>query len=154
MKLFSRNLPSVALVVLFLAVAASAAAASVIPKQLVPEACTLAAIRADAGGCTICHLAVLTMNLTNFLVLALALPAAVLLTAIGGITLLISGGSPKLVTQGKTTLTYTFGGLLIVLLAWLAVDTIIKVITLDQRNFRGTFGRPWYQLPIDQCNIR
>lgn len=129
------------------------AAAGLIPDQIVPKECTLGAIRSGSSGCTVCHLGVVAINITQFLMFAIALPAAALLIAIGGITLLVSGGSETAIKRGKQTLTYAITGLLIIFLAWLGVDTIIKVLTSNQQSFRGTFG-PWHQLPVESCGIK
>ena len=129
------------------------AGAAIIPEQIVPQECTLGAIRSGSSGCTVCHLGVVAINITQFLMFAVALPAAALLVAIGGITLLVSGGSETTIKRGKQTLTYAITGLLIIFLAWLGVDTIIKILTLGQESFRGALG-PWHQLPVGSCGIR
>lgn len=131
-----------------------AADARLFPKQIVPQECTLGAIRSTPGGCTVCHIGVMTMNLTTTLMYAIAIPAAGLLAAIGGITLLVSGGSETLHKQGVQTLTYAVSGILIVFLAWIAVDTIMKTLTLGKDQFVGALGQPWYQLPVNQCGIK
>ena len=127
--------------------------AKLIPDQLVPKECTLNAISTKFGGCTVCHLGALIINITNFLMYGIALPSAALMVAVGGITILVSGSSETLLKRGKQTLTYAVGGILIVFLAWIAVDTIIKTLTLGGTNFRGTFG-PWQQLPVETCDIK
>ncbi len=129
------------------------AAAPAAAGGLIPDACTLGAMGANPGGCTICHLGVLVINITSFLIKFVAIPLAGLLIAIGGITLLISGGSESMVKRGKQTLTYSIAGIAIVLLAWLAVDTIIKVLTAGDENFTGTFG-PWHDFPAEKCGIK
>ncbi len=128
---------------------------------LVPEACL-----AGGSGCTICHLGILTINITNFLMKNVAFPATILLVAVGGIMLLISGPSEERRTMGKKILTSTVTGLLIIMLAWLGVDTLIKVLTGSFKfggepgslftNFKssaGNFG-PWSRLPIEKCGIQ
>ncbi|OHA09195.1 MAG: hypothetical protein A3B37_01490 [Candidatus Sungbacteria bacterium RIFCSPLOWO2_01_FULL_59_16] len=118
---------SFALIALVLLVALPASA------QIVPPEC-----RADraAKDCTICHIGILVINLTRFLMETIAFPVAALLIAAGGIMLLISGPSEQRRTQGKKILTSTVVGILIVLLAWLAVDTTIKIVT-GKLDFSG-----------------
>ena len=80
---------------IFLAVAAGVVIA-VLPvfivladAGIVPDACRLG----NAGPCTICHLGVLVINFTKFLMYTIAFPSAVLLIIIGGLTLSVSGPS-------------------------------------------------------------
>lgn len=111
--------------------------------------------------CTICHLGVLIINLTKFLMQSIAFPASVLLIAIGGIVIMTAGPSEERVTTGKKILTNTIVGLLIVMLAWLAVDTIIKILT-GTIDFSGPPGSlftnltvkfgPWNQIDPATCS--
>ena len=115
--------------------------------HIIPTECQYAAIQANSSSCTLCHLGAVVINLTNFLAYYIAFPATVLLIAIGGIMLLIAGPSEERQRKGKEILTATVIGLVIVLLAWLTVDTLIKVLvgppgSLSATNFIGTFG-PW-----------
>ncbi len=126
------------------------------PQYIVPDACRGANITkpAEQGGCTICHIAILAINITRFLMVAVAIPAVGLLVAIGGIMLLISGGSETMVTRGRNILKYAIGGALVVFLAWLAVDTLIKLLVgPGQKGFIGALG-PWNQVPIERCEIK
>lgn len=155
MPLRTRSAKKIFLALLISGMPTSAVAA------LIPTACL-----AGGSGCTICHLGVLTINITNFLMKSIAFPAAILLVAVGGIMLLISGPSEQRRTMGKKILTSTIIGLLIVMLAWLGVDTLIKVLTGSFKfggepgslftNFNssaGNFG-PWNRLPIEKCGIQ
>lgn len=94
------------------------------------------------------------MNFTEFLMYTIAFPAAVLLFAIGGILLLVFGGSEDKRVLGKKMLTNTLIGLLIVMLAWLGVDTIIKVLTLGRNAFISDGGiGPWNRLDPSDCPL-
>lgn len=140
--------------VFLLAIPATTAAA------IIPPEC-----RFGGSGCTICHMAVGIINLTNFLMKDIAFPAAVLLVTVGGIMLLVSGPSEPRRTLAKQILTSTVIGLIIILLAWIGVDTIIKVLTGSfnfggepgslLKNFTAATGRfgPWNQIPIEQCKL-
>lgn len=130
-------------------------------EPLVPAECRL-----GGSGCTLCHIAVLAINITDFLMKSIAFPAAVLLLVIGGLTLLISGASDERRTLGKKILTSTIVGLIIVMLAWLGVDTIIKVLTGSfdfggepgslfvnfMDRFSANFG-PWNGVDPSSCPL-
>lgn len=127
---------------------------------IIPEACRFEAITQNPGGCTICHMAVGTIRLTNFLMTSVALPLAALLFAAGGFMLLISGGSEQRWTLGKNILTSTLIGVIIVFVAWLGVDTIIKVLTGAAAGETGSLFRnlplwfaPWNEVPISACKL-
>jgi len=120
---------------------------------IVPAACRLGSTET----CTLCHFGILVMNLTNFLIENIAFPATVLLVAIGGIVITTAGPSPTRQTLGKTILTNTLIGILIVMLAWLGVDTIIKVLTgnistASTAQFVGTLG-PWNRVDPAGCRL-
>ncbi len=106
--------------------------------------------------CNICYLGVLVINLTNFLIEMIAFPVATLLITAGGLVLLTSGPSEERRKMGKSMVTNTVIGLVIVLLAWIAVDTTIKILTGEARQFvsdpSGTFG-PWNVINPEKCGI-
>lgn len=101
--------------------------------------------------CTFCDLGVLVVNLTKFMMENVVIPAAALLIVAGGILILISGPSEERLKLGKEIITKTIVGAVIVLLAWLMVDTTIKVLTVGGRQFRGVAG-PWHELTSDACS--
>lgn len=138
-------------VAMLLLTSAWPAAAGLYPKQIVPEACSLKSVRANIESCTLCHIGVMAINLTNFLMFAVAIPLVGLLTAVAGIVMLTAGGSEQRITKGRNILINVIIGALIVFLAWLAVDTIIKVLT-GQESFRGTFG-PWHEINPQNCPL-
>lgn len=100
--------------------------------------------------CTFCDLGVLVVNLTKFMMENVVIPAAALLIVSGGILILISGPSEDRLKLGKDIITKTIVGAVIVLLAWLMVDTAIKVLTVGGRQFKGVAG-PWNELTNDAC---
>lgn len=100
--------------------------------------------------CTLCDLGVLVINLTNFLMKTVAVPAVGLLVVIGGIMLLISGPSEERLKLGKTIITRAVVGAIIVLFAWVIVATTIKLLTGGTSLLRNK-PLPWNQLPA--CNI-
>lgn len=116
--------------------------------------------------CNLCYIGVAIMNLTDFLLYYVALPATALLIAAGGIILLIAGPSENLHTLGKNILTSTIIGIIIVLAAWIIVDTVIKVLTVKDfnltgepgslfKNFTGNTGGfgPWNKIDPTNCSL-
>lgn len=105
--------------------------------------------------CSICHFGALAINITNFMMYYVALPATALLVAIGGIMLLIAGPSETLRTRGKEILKATIIGILIVFLAWLLVDTMIKIVTNDWSEGAGSLLMeqlgPWNKFDVEAC---
>lgn len=105
--------------------------------------------------CSICHFGALAINLTNFLMYYVALPVTALLVAIGGIMLLIAGPSETLRSRGKDILKATIIGILIVFLAWLLVDTLIKILTNDWSEGVGSLLTeqlgPWNNFNVEAC---
>lgn len=88
--------------------------------------------------CEPCHIFSLVQNIYNWLILpppqgsALVIAISILMFAYGGFLMLMPGvGGEKSVamyTKGKKVLTNTLIGILIVFLAWLVIDTIIKAL--------------------------
>lgn len=132
---------------LALAMVASPAAAGLIPTQIVPEACSI-----GGSGCTLCHLGALAINLTNFLMFAIAIPAVGLMAVIGGFIWMTAGGSPAQVERGRKILTATVVGAAIVFLAWLGVDTFFKVFAGGPGFAIEGLG-PWNEFPVKNCKL-
>lgn len=139
------------------AIAASAQAGPPIgPKgPIVPPECRYENIKGNITGCTLCHIAILVINLSNFSIYWIALPATALLVAAGGMFLLTSAESEERRTLGKRILTDTMIGLAIVLLAWMTVDTTIKLLT-GSISFGAPAGElidafgPWNKIEISE----
>lgn len=121
--------------------------------------------------CQPCHIFVLGQNILNFLWWGLSIPIATLMLAYGGFLMMLPGGigevvtlgtggekSVKQINKGKKVLTNTLIGILIVFFAWLAIDTIIKVVAGQNLGSGATakvlgpkgFG-PWNKIP---CEIK
>jgi len=77
--------------------------------------------------CTWCDFGQLAKNIIDFLVY-LVFPLAAIMIVVGGITIMTAGGSTERVAKGKEMVTAAVVGLLIALLAWLIIDTIIKML--------------------------
>ncbi|MBI4132767.1 MAG: hypothetical protein HY473_01550 [Candidatus Sungbacteria bacterium] len=128
------------------------AAAVALPAwaQIVPPEC-----RIGGSGCTLCHIGVLAINITEFMIYRVAFPLTALLIAAGGLILLTAGTSESRITLGKKILTNTLIGIIIVLLAWLAVDTVIKVLTGGNQLVSDPLGKlgPWNKLDPTGCPL-
>ncbi len=91
--------------------------------------------------CTICDFYQLVKTLTDFL-LIIIVPLAILALAVGGIYLLAAGGRESWVSRGKEIIWSAVIGVLIALVAWIAVNTIMSLL-IDP----VTFPLPWNQFP-------
>lgn len=91
--------------------------------------------------CNLCHLVTMGSRIVNWLVVVLTVVGIVAL-AYAGFRLVISGGNPTAKDQAKALLVNVIVGYLLVLSAWLIVDTIMKVLTDDNI---GDFG-PWNRM--------
>lgn len=90
--------------------------------------------------CTVCHIATLAQNiLTTGIYIAVFL-SAILFVWAGGLYL-TSAANPGGVTKAKTLFFNVIVGLLIILGAWLIVDTLMRVLTDAPRKFG-----PWNSL--------
>ena len=95
----------------------------------------------EDGGCqSICDLVQLAQNILNDGVILATFLAAILF-AWAGARMLAAGGDTKVISSAKKTFGAVFIGFVIVLTAWLIVDTIMKAFT-DQGS---DFG-PWNEI--------
>ncbi|MBI2055698.1 MAG: hypothetical protein HYT42_02290 [Candidatus Sungbacteria bacterium] len=108
--------------------------------------------RAGMPDCNLCFLGVLVLNLTKFMMYAIAIPAVGLMVLVGGGMMVVSGGSDTMIKKGKSILTKTVAGALIVFLAWLFVDVTIKTFTGGEQRFLGAIG-PWNEVPTSACRL-
>jgi hypothetical protein len=93
--------------------------------------------------CTVCDLFALLGNITNFILKDVMPPLAGLLFLVGGIMMVAAGGSEERFKKGKTILTNTLIGVVIILAAWVVINTLIT--TLGQAY---NFGSLHYN-PVD-----
>jgi len=106
-----------------------------------PEAC-------KCGLCDFLYLFILLANWGMGIMGAVALLAFVA----GGVMWLISGGNQNLITKGKAILTGTIKGIIIILCAYLIINTLISTFTGAEGQF---YTKPsqlniWYNV----CNIK
>lgn len=93
----------------------------------------------DGVDCSACNVVDLANRVITWLVGVLFMVFAVL-AAIAGIKLVTSGGNPGALTAAKDGLVNAIVGLLIILAAWIVVDTLMRGLNVtDQRG--GPF--PW-----------
>lgn len=115
--------------------------------KLVPECSNL-----SIGGksvtqvCTICDLFKLIQNILNFAWIYITFPLAALMLAVGGFMMLVPGLSGEKgsgsYSKGKKIITNALLGIVIVFMAWLGIDTVMKAMHGFQYNEGGGFG-PW-----------
>ena len=102
---------------------------------LVPETCNV-----DGGCQSICDLAQLVQNILNDAVILSTFMAAILF-AWAGARMLMAAGNPKQIGKAKKTFSAVFIGFVMILTAWLIVDTIMKTFTDQSSNFG-----PWNKI--------
>jgi len=86
-------------------------------------------------GCDLCVFLKLVENIINFM-LYVIFPLAVIFIVYGGFMIMVSAGSPERLKRGREIITTAVIGLAIALIAWLAVSTVIQVIS-------GNSWQPW-----------
>lgn len=92
--------------------------------QLVPAACE------NGIGCNLCHFVELANNVVKWLIGILSVIFGVLFF-IAGFGMITSGGNSGKLEDAKKSLTNALVGFLIVLSAWLIVDTLLKAMLPD-----------------------
>lgn len=125
--------------------------------KLVPECSNL-----SVGGktvtqvCTICDLFKLIQNILNFAWIYITFPVAALMLAIGGFMMLMPGLSGEKgsgsYSKGKKIITNALLGVVIVFMAWLGIDTIMKAVHGFQYNEGGGFG-PWNAIQCESGTL-
>jgi len=92
----------------------------------------------DAPDCKLCHLWLLASNIINFVVFTLVIPIAILLFVGAGVLFLVSGGNENRIGLAKSVFTNTIIGTMIIFLAWLIVETLLKSIVGSQGTNEAT----------------
>jgi hypothetical protein len=88
-----------------------------------------------AGGCTLCDGIKVTQNIIQML-FELAIPVATAMIAWGAFVFMTAGGSDERVKKGRQIMTSAVIGLVVVLGAWIIINTMLHLLT-GQANF------PW-----------
>ena len=111
----------------------------------------------ESAPCTLCHLFVLFKRIVDFLTVNVVFPLTVLMFVVGGVIFLTAAGSPERITQGRNILTTAAIGLIIMLIAWLIVNTVLVSTTtghLPRPGEVGTIlGKPWNKIECPVVKI-
>ena len=94
--------------------------------------------------CNICHAAEMGQNIINFLIRTVVPALAILIAAWGGFEMITAGGSETRYQSGRARLTKVVVGVLIVLVAWIAVNFFLY--TFFKEEIIGT----WYSF---DCSV-
>ena len=86
-----------------------------------------------ATGCQACHLTQLVQNIINFIV-GISITLAILLVAWAGFLYFSSGARPDNINKGKDVLKNTAIGFLVVISAWIIVNTLLYTL-LDKKQY-------------------
>lgn len=99
--------------------------------QLVPRIC-----EAKIGGCDICDIVLIFTNVANIVGGALG-GMALLMFIVGGFMFIFSSGNEQRIETGRKILTGTVVGVLIVFLAWMGVNYIVRTVYYAGYNAGG-----------------
>ena len=99
----------------------------------------------DGVDCQACHIALLGQRIINWLITTMTFVIAIVFV-FGGFQMVTSGGDSSAVSSARQKMTNAIVGLLIMLLAWLLVDTVLKLLVNEQK-LNGV-GQPWSEI---QC---
>lgn len=89
--------------------------------------------------CQACHLVILADTIIDFLITISAAIGAILF-ALAGLKMATSGGNETAVSDAKKSMTNIVIGFIILLAAWLIVDTIMKTFAVGDSRF-GTWNK-------------
>ena len=98
----------------------------------------------NSTGCQACSLAQLVQNIINFII-GLSIPVAAALFAWAGILYFTSAGDTRKRQQAKDIFKNAFIGFIIIITAWLVINTLLNVI-FSQGVFKGG---SWFKI---QCS--
>jgi len=101
--------------------------------------------------CQLCHIFVLVQNILNIFLFPFVPIIGALLLVIGGFLFFVGGASPAQVGRGRTIITATLIGIVIIYTSWLLVNTFLGFIGVS--SFTGFFNDPatsqeegWWQI--------
>ncbi len=122
----------------------------IIVGSLIPDT-TLAqgiGVPCDGPDCNFCHFITLANNVIAWLIGVLAVVFGAMIFA-AGFGLVTSGGNPSKLEEAKKNMTNALIGIIIVLAAWLIVDTLLKATLPEGRTTVG----PWNQVQCEQSQL-
>ncbi len=125
----------------------------VVLPLLPTQAQAVGLVQCGAAGqpaCRLCDIFVLINTIINFFLFptqqnngfAVVPILAMVFLTVGGVFLLVGGGNAKLLSQGRTILTATIVGLIIVYAAWLFVEFLMQSIGVASWTGLGK----WWQI--------
>ncbi len=94
----------------------------------IPEFATAALVTCSGPECDFCNLLDMVNGIVNFLI-TICVVIAVIMIAVAGVKLLTSGGNSSAAAEAKGLFTNVVIGFIIVLSAWLIVDTVLRITT-------------------------
>ena len=92
--------------------------------------------------CQLCHGFQLINNILNWVLFVIIPIIAPIFIVIGGIYLLIARGNPEMFNKGKSVLTATIVGLIIVYTAYVLLSTVLTFLGVAEWTGLGT----WWQI--------
>lgn len=100
--------------------------------------------------CNFCHIVTLANNVVSFIMLVVA-SFIVLVFVLAGFRLVMAGGNPGKIAAAKAMFSNALIGFIIVMCAWLVIDTIMKSLI----QYKGAVGEtqfgPWNTIDPDDC---
>ncbi|MDC1205483.1 pilin [Candidatus Pacebacteria bacterium] len=101
---------------------------------LVPDVVSAAGglVTCDGPDCNLCTFVSMINKVKNFIISILVI-ASVILLAVTGVQMAINGGNGDALKILKDRLTNIIIGFLLVIAAWVIVDTILKTLVTDQK---------------------
>ena len=84
--------------------------------------------------CNLCTAVDMVDNIVDLLFTLLSVGAVIVLV-VAGFRLVVSAGNPDAMSKAKSMITSVIVGFIIVLSAWLIVDTIMKAVISDEVDF-------------------
>ncbi len=97
--------------------------------------------------CTFCHFFTLFKNIIDFIMWTLAPILGLLFIVLGGFLILTSRGSPMQFNQGKLFIIWALGGFVLILIAWIIINSIFAVLNLQDWTKLGTWWKVTCTVP-------
>jgi hypothetical protein len=102
----------------------------------------------DQADCQFCHIFLLINNILDLILTRLVPLIAVLFLIFGGLYMLFARGNPGTLGQAKSIITATIIGMVIIFIAWVALNTFLDYMGIVEWTRLGS----WWDL-TDKCPI-